>query len=29
LELEKHPDKTFVRRIERGFTFLGKHYPVQ
>ncbi len=23
LRLEQHPDKTFVGRIERGFTFLG------
>ncbi|MHC8370640.1 reverse transcriptase domain-containing protein [Pseudomonas sp. MDT1-85] len=29
LELEKHPDKTYVGRIERGFTFLGKPYPAQ
>ncbi len=25
LNLEKHPDKTFIGRIERGFDFLG--YP--
>ncbi len=23
LGLEKHPDKTFIGRVERGFTFLG------
>ena len=23
LRLEKHPDKTFIGRIERGFAFLG------
>ncbi len=23
LRLEKHPDKTFIGRIERGFDFLG------
>ena len=23
LKVEKHPDKTFVSRIERGFNFLG------
>jgi len=23
LGLEKHPGKTFVGRVERGFTFLG------
>lgn len=27
LDLEKHPDKTFIGRIERGFNFLGVHYP--
>ncbi|PTT05517.1 hypothetical protein DBR24_01325 [Pseudomonas sp. HMWF006] len=26
-DLQKHPDKTYVGRIERGFTFLGKRYP--
>ena len=25
LSLEKHPDKTFIGRIERGFDFLGDH----
>jgi hypothetical protein len=24
--LEKHPDKTFIGRIERGFDFLGYHF---
>jgi RNA-directed DNA polymerase len=26
LRLEKHPDKTFTGRIERGFDFLGYHF---
>jgi len=26
LRLEKHPDKTFSGRIERGFDFLGYHF---
>ena len=26
LDLNKHPDKTFIGRIERGFDFLGYHY---
>ncbi len=26
LKLEKHPDKTFTGRIERGFDFLGYHF---
>ena len=26
LNLEKHPDKTFIGRIERGFEFLGYHF---
>jgi len=26
LALEKHPDKTFIGRIERGFDFLGYHF---
>lgn len=26
LELEKHPDKTFIGRIEKGFDFLGYHF---
>ena len=25
LGLEKHPDKTFIGRVERGFDFLGDH----
>jgi len=25
LGLEKHPDKTFIGRVEKGFTFLGYH----
>ena len=24
--LDKHPDKTFIGRIERGFDFLGYHF---
>lgn len=27
LDLKKHPDKTFIGRIERGFTFLGQEFP--
>ena len=26
LKLEKHPDKTFIGRIETGFDFLGYHF---
>jgi hypothetical protein len=26
LKLEKHPGKTLIGRIERGFDFLGYHY---
>ena len=26
LKLEKHPEKTFIGRIERGFDFLGYHF---
>jgi RNA-directed DNA polymerase len=26
LSLEKHPDKTFIGRIERGFDFLGSYF---
>ncbi len=26
LRLEKHPDKTFIGNIERGFDFLGYHF---
>ena len=30
LDLEKHPDKTFIGKIERGFDFLGYHFsPAQ
>jgi RNA-directed DNA polymerase len=29
LGLEKHPDKTFIGRIERGFDFLGYHFSRQ
>ncbi|MFJ2319116.1 hypothetical protein [Pseudomonas sp. NPDC087817] len=29
LDLKKYPDKTYVGRIERGFTFLGKRDPAQ
>ena len=29
LKLEKHPDKTFVGRISRGFDFLGYHFSPQ
>ncbi len=28
LSLEKHPDKTFIGRIERGFDFLGYHFSL-
>ncbi len=28
LWLEKHPDKTFIGRIARGFDFLGYHFGV-
>ena len=28
LELEKHPDKTFIGPIVRGFDFLGYHFGV-
>ncbi len=24
--MEKHPDKTFIGRIEKGFDFLGFHF---
>ncbi|MGF6284101.1 hypothetical protein QF010_002739 [Pseudomonas silensiensis] len=27
LDLLKHPDNTYIGRIERGFTFLGRRYP--
>jgi len=26
LKVEKHPDKTFIGRIEKGFDFLGYHF---
>jgi hypothetical protein len=26
LSLEKHPDKTFIGRIARGFDFVGYHF---
>ncbi len=26
MRLEKHPDKTFIGRIEKGFDFLGFHF---
>ncbi len=26
VSLEKHPDKTFIGWIERGFDFLGYHF---
>ena len=26
LRLDKHPDKTFIGRIEQGFGFLGCHF---
>ncbi len=26
LKLEKHPEKTFIGRIEKGFYFLGYHF---
>jgi RNA-directed DNA polymerase len=26
LRLEKHPDKTFIGKIEGGFDFLGTHF---
>ena len=28
LKLEKHPDKTFIGRIEKGFDFLGYHFSL-
>ncbi|WP_156363930.1 hypothetical protein [Pseudomonas mandelii] len=28
LDLFKHPDKTYIGRIEWGFTFRGRHYPL-
>jgi len=29
LKLEKHPDKTFIGRIEKGFDFLGYRFSPQ
>jgi RNA-directed DNA polymerase len=29
LKLEKHPDKTFIGRVEKGFDFLGYHFSPQ
>lgn len=29
LKVEQHPDKTFIGRVERGFTFLGYHLNSQ
>ena len=29
LKLAKHPDKTFIGRIERGFDFLGYHFSLE
>jgi hypothetical protein len=26
LKLQKHPDKTYIGRVERGFDFLGYHF---
>ncbi len=26
LRLEKHPDKTFIGKIDKGFDFLGSHF---
>ena len=26
LKLEKHPDKTFIGKVEKGFDFLGYHF---
>ncbi len=26
LKVEKHPDKTFIGKIDRGFNFLGYHF---
>ncbi len=28
LKVEKHPDKTFIGRVERGFDFLGYHFEI-
>ncbi len=29
LRLEKHPDKTFIGKVEKGFDFLGYHFSPQ
>ena len=29
LKLQKHPDKTLMGRIEKGFDFLGYHFGPQ
>jgi hypothetical protein len=29
LRLEKHPEKTSIGRIERGFDFLGHHFSAE
>jgi len=29
LKLEKHPDKTLIGRLDRGFDFLGYHFHPQ
>jgi hypothetical protein len=29
LGLEKHPDKTFIGKLEKGFDFLGYHFSSQ
>ncbi len=26
LKVEKHPDKTFIGKVDRGFDFLGYHF---
>ena len=28
-QLKRHPDKTFVGKIEKGFDFLGYHFGVE
>jgi len=27
LKVKQHPDKTFIGKIEKGFYFLGYHFP--
>ena len=29
LKVEKHPDKTFIGKVEKGFDFLGYHFSKQ